>query len=84
MVERWRDYKMLRARGGRISGYAAFLWVLGAIFAVIGVIGELVDVTIGLVPMSWFLLAIVASTLSISYWLGWVVAVFVDYKESKK
>ena len=84
MVERWRDYKMLRATGGRVSGIGAFLWVLAALFAIIGAIGEFADVTIGLVPMSWFLLAIVLSTLSISFWLGWVVAVFIDYKESKK
>ena len=58
-----------------------FSLVLGIILLFIG---EFADATIGLVPMSWFLVAIVLSTLSISFWLGWVVAVFIDYNESKK
>lgn len=34
---------------------------LGFIFAALGAIGDAVNVTLGLEPMSWFLLALVAS-----------------------
>lgn len=85
MVERWKDYEKLRTSGGRrSSNIGAFLWVLGGIFAILGIIVELGDIDLGLSAQSWFLLAIVLSTLSISYWIGWVVAVYVDYKASKK
>jgi copper chaperone CopZ len=42
------------------------------------------NVNLGLSSQSWFLLAIVLSTLSISYWLGWAVCIYVDLKASKK
>jgi hypothetical protein len=60
------------------------LWILGGIFAILGIIVELADVNLGLSSQSWFLLAIVLSTLSISYWLGWAVCICVDLKVSKK
>ena len=85
MVERWKDYEKLRTCGGRrCSNIGGFLWILGGIFAILGIISELADINLGLVPMSWYLLAIVLSTLSISYWLGWAVCVYIDYKASKK
>ena len=34
-------------------------WLLGLVFAVLGVIGDAVNITLGLEPMSWFLMAIV-------------------------
>ena len=86
MVERWRDYKMLRTTGGRrCTNVGGFLWILGVIFALLGVIGELAtNGTLGLKSESWFSLAIAVSVLSLAYWIGWAVAVYVDYKESKK
>ncbi len=39
---------------GGICQYACF------IFAAVGVVGDILNVTVGLEPMSWFLLAIVA------------------------
>ena len=85
MVERWKDYEKLRTCGGRRSmNFGAFLWVLAGIFAIVGVIVELVNINLVLSSQSWFLLAIVLSTLIISYWLGWAVCVYVDLKVSKK
>ena len=85
MVERWKDYEKLRTCGGkRCSNIGGILWVLGGIFAILGIIVELADLNLGLSAQSWFLLAIVLSTLSISYWLGWAVSVYVDYKALKK
>ena len=85
MVERWKDYEKLRTCGGRRSmNIGAILWILSGIFAILGIIVELADINLGLSPQSWFLLAIALSTLSISYWLGWAVCVYVDHKASHK
>jgi hypothetical protein len=85
MVERWKDYEKLRTCGGRrCMNIGGFLWIFGGIFAILGIIVELAVIDLGLSAQSWFLFAIVLSTLSISYWLGWAVCVFIDYKSSKK
>jgi hypothetical protein len=85
MVERWKDYEKLRTCGGRrCTNIGGILWIFSGIFATLGVIVELADVNLGLSAQSWFLLAIVFSTLSISYWIGWAVCVYVDHKAFKK
>ena len=39
MVERWKDYEKLRTCGGRrCSNIGGILWVLGGIFAILGII----------------------------------------------
>ena len=84
MVDRWRDYKMLIARGGRVMNIGGFLWILAVIFAIIGIITEVADTIFILKLESWYSLAIIVSILSLAYWLGWAVCVYVDFKESKK
>ena len=84
MVERWRDYKMFIARGGRIMNIGGFLWILAVIFAILGIIGEIADAILILKSESWYSLAIIVSILSLAYWLGWAVCVYIDFKESKK
>ena len=47
---------------------------LGVVFALLGVIGDAANITLGLEPTSWLLLAIAACMLSIHAWLAWAVA----------
>jgi len=63
--------------------FAHVLWFLGAVFAVLGVIGEAINVTLGLEPISWLLLAIAAFVASIPQLLGWHLAVYLDAIETK-
>lgn len=63
--------------------FAHVLWFLGAVFAVLGVIGEAINVTLGLEPISWLLLAIAAFVASIPQLLGWHLAVYLDSIETK-
>ena len=60
--------------------------MLGLVFAVLGVIGEAMNITLGLAPTSWFLLAIAAFVASIPEYLGWAVAAHLSghHKLSKK
>ena len=75
---------MLIARGGRMTNIGGFLWILAVLFAIIGIIIEITDTIFILKFESWYSLAIISSILSLAYWLGWAVCVYVDLKESKK
>ena len=59
-----------------MAAWGGACWIFGIIFAIVGIIGELMGTTLGLVPMSWYLLSIAAFVASIPEYLGWVVAVY--------
>jgi len=50
-------------------------WMLGLIFAILGVIAEATNATLGLTPMSWYLLAIALFVASVAEYIGWAVGV---------
>ena len=62
------------------GGYHLFtsriLFILGIVFALLGVIGDAVNTNLGLESISWFLLAIGTFIAGILPCLGWVVAVY--------
>ena len=60
------------------------LFALGIIFAILGVISDAIDVTIGLQPISWFLLAICVFVAGIPPCIGWAVAVYLKTIKAKK
>jgi hypothetical protein len=59
-------------------------FVLGIMFAVLGIISDAIDTTLGLEPMSWFLLAIGVFAAGILPCLGWAVAVYLKAVEGRK
>ncbi len=81
-LEKEREHIMtgLRSHGntGRVS------WLLGIIFAIIGVIGEATSITLGLQPISWYLLSIAAFGSSIGNIVAWVGGLYLHAIESKK
>ena len=58
--------------------------VLGLVFAVLGIISDATNATLGLEPISWFLLAISVSVVSIAPCIGWAVAAYLRSMEAKK
>jgi len=65
------------------SGIAGgILWILGFIFAILGIIADAVNGSLGLTAMSWFLLAIVFHLAGLSYWLSWAVGVYFRAKKA--
>ena len=85
MVKRWNDRKWIAAKGGMWSAWGGACWIFGVIFAMLGVISAAIDMTlVGLTPDHWFLLSIAAFVASIPEYIGWAMAVYLDYKESKK
>ena len=76
----WEDRKRVVASIGVQGLWGHISFFLGIIFAVIGVIGDATNVTLGLEPMSWFLLAIVASLLALPWFIGWFERARVNYE----
>lgn len=84
MAKRWKGRKWIVAKGGMWTAWGGACWIFGLIFAIVGVIGELIGTTLGLVPMSWYLLSIAAFVASIPEYLCWAVAVYLHDKEAEK
>ncbi|NWF77884.1 MAG: hypothetical protein HXY36_04765 [Chloroflexi bacterium] len=52
-----------------LAGHACCF--LGAVFALLGIIGDAANATLGLEPTSWLLLAVFASVAGIPMWIIW-------------
>ena len=79
-MEKRVDPKWLANKAGMQSTWGAALWILGFIFAILGIIAD-VNGTLGLTMMAWFMLAIVFHLAGLSYWLGWALAVYLKSKK---
>ena len=78
-MEKRNDPKWLATTAGLQSTWGASLWILGFIFAILGIIADVTG-TLGLTMMAWFMLAIVFHLAGLSYWLGWALAVYLRAK----
>ena len=80
-MERRVDPKWVADMAG-MSGWAGgTLWFLGFIFAILGIIADTMNGSLGLTAMSWFMLAIVFHLAGLSYWLSWAVGVYFRAKK---
>ena len=74
MPYRWESRENMKA-SIRTSGlWGHILWFLGAIFAILGIIGDATNTNLGLEPLSWFALAAVVVLLSICMFIGLAIA----------
>jgi len=80
MPKRYEDRNKIVEGLGSMGSIGHILWFLSLIFAVIGIIGEIMEYTLVLTPMSWYLLAIVMILLSIPFYIGWAVAWYLKNK----
>lgn len=83
-MEKRVDPKWVATTASASSIWGASLWILGFIFAILGIIADATNGTLGLTMMAWFMLAIVFHLAGLSYWLGWALAVYLKSKETKK
>ncbi len=83
MARHWEDREYVKAGVGSSGLLGHICWFLGIAFAALGVIGEAIDTTLVLEPISWYLLAVVASVLSISLFIGWAVSWYLRSIEAK-
>ena len=70
--------------GGYHLLISRIFFVLGIIFAVLGIISDAIDTTLGLEPMPWFLLAIGVFVAGIAPCVGWAVAVYLKAIEGRR
>ena len=84
-MEKRVDPKYIADMANVQANWGASLWILGFIFAILGVIADVTG-SLGLTMMAWFMLAIVFHLAGLSFWLGYAVAVYfrsVGAKEKK-
>jgi hypothetical protein len=74
------DPKWVAKMAGASSTWGASLWILGFIFAILGIIADATNGTLGLTMMAWFMLAIVFHLAGLSYWVGWALGVYLKAK----
>ena len=81
--EPFKNREEMRAALGPmgLSGHISLF--LGIIFAVLGVIADAANATLGLEPASWLLLAIVACVVGMPAWLTWGICMHLLGMEAK-
>jgi len=85
MAKHSLDSKWIIGKGGMWAAWGGACWILGLIFAVLGIISAAMETTlVSLTPEHWFLLSIAAFVASIPEYIGWAVAVYLNFKETKK
>ena len=82
-MEKRSDPKYLAGTANLQANWGASLWILGFIFAILGIIADATG-TLGLTMMAWFMLAIVFHLAGLSYWLGWALSVYLRSKGAEK
>lgn len=74
MVGHWEDLEQMKARVGSEGEETHVLWFVGIVFAILGVIADAANHTIGLESSTWLLLAVVALLASMGSRIEWAVA----------
>ncbi len=80
-MEKRSDSKWVAKMTGVSGMWGGTLWFIGFAFAILGIIADVTNGTLGLTMMAWFMLAIVFHLASLSYWISWALGV---YFKSKK
>ena len=74
-MEKRVDPKYIANTANMQANWGASLWILGFIFAILGIIADATGI-LGLTMMAWFMLAIVFHLAGLSFWLGWALALY--------
>ena len=78
------DREKVKADLSRCGRAAEICGLIAIAFALVGIIGDAANITLGLEPMSWFLLAIATFLAGIFTRIGWAVAWYLKTTEAKK
>jgi hypothetical protein len=84
MKEMWTGPEFTKRNRGRMGIMGSIATWLGVAFAIVGLISEASRTLIGLIPTSWYLLAIASLVFSLGCWLGWAVGIYLHAKETEK
>ena len=72
--EPFKDLEVVKADVKRCAWTSGILSIFSLLFVLVGVVGDVLDMTLVLETMSWFLLAIVAAVIAIVPLMNSVVA----------
>jgi len=75
MFKSWGSGEQAQSMAGMWTVLGGVCWMLGLIFAILGIIAEVMNTAIGLTPISWYLLAIALFVAGISWYIAWAVGV---------
>ena len=84
MWESWNNHEWIVSKGKSWVMLGGLCWILGVIFAVLGIIADIANAKIGLIPTSWLLLSVAVFVVSAIWYLSWAVAVYIDAIKTKK
>ena len=79
----WNDREKLLAAGSGWALMGHIFYLIGVAFLLLGVIGDAINMTLGLEPTSWLLLGIAAILSGMPAFIGWHSAVHLDAMEAK-
>jgi hypothetical protein len=83
MMEMWTGPEFTKRHRGRMGIMGSVATWLGVAFAIVGIISEASRTLLGLIPTSWYLLAIASFVFSLGCWLGWAVGIYLHAKETE-
>ena len=83
-LEKYCDPKRLADMAATSKRRWGVCWILALIFAVLGIIADAMNGTLGLTAMSWFMLTIAFFVASLSFCLAWALGVYFRAIEVKK
>jgi len=81
MMEMWTGPGFTKRHRGRMGIVGSVATLLGVAFAIVGIISEASRTLLGLIPTSWYLLAIASLVFSLGCWLGWAVGIYLQARE---
>ena len=77
-VPDWADREKVKADLIICGRAASICWFIAPAFALLGIIGDAANITLGLESMSWFLLTIATFLAIIIFRIGWAVSWYLN------
>ena len=74
MPFRWETRTNMKSNIRSAGLWGHILWFLALVFAIIGIISDATNTTIGLEPLSWLVLAAVMALLGICHFIGLAIS----------
>ena len=84
MEKRATSRKLIASKASTWAMLGSVFWFLAIIFAILGIVADAINATVGLEHTSWFLLAVLAMITSGIWYLSWAVALYLRVTEAKK
>jgi len=80
----WEDREFIKASLRSVGLQAHICWFLGVIFAVLGIIADAANVTLGLESVSWFLLAVFTMMIGMIWFFSVAMAWYLKTTKAEK